>query len=44
MAANISNKEVLAVGLILVGVCAIVRKIYEEKRWIKMIISFERGF
>ena len=36
---GVADKEVLAVGLILVGVCAIIRTIYEGKEWIKRSIS-----
>ncbi len=33
---GVADKEVLAVGLILVGVCAVVRTMYEGKGWIKI--------
>lgn len=35
---GVADKKVLAVGLILVGVCAVVRTVYEGKEWIKRSI------
>ena len=40
---GVADKEVLAVGLILVGVCAVVRTIYEGKGWIKRSVALGRS-
>ena len=40
---GVADKEVLAVGLILVGVCAVVRTMYEGKGWIKRSIGLGRS-
>ena len=40
---GVADKEVLAVGLILVGVYAVVRTMYEGKEWIKRSISLGRN-
>jgi len=40
---GVADKEVLAVGLILVGICAVVRTMYEGKEWIKRSVSLGRN-
>jgi len=40
---GVADMEVLAVGLILVGVCAVMRTVYEGKEWIKRSIALVCG-
>ncbi len=37
---GVADKEVLAVRLILAGVCIVVRTVYGEKEWIKRSIKW----